>query len=268
MNPITYALNQVHFRIPDEVLKETFVSRQFNFQFRSTPATIDARIRDLVLNARVMVDCNLFGGVETTIPLIRASYEYIDPYQVIYTVPKTLTQGRSITRALSVSFGDGAMAGITNLVPSYGNNLLDAAQGLLQSHQPIPMVSTANCILVGENQVLIQDNFTLPPNIYLRCWLENDAMMSHIQPTSYPAFAELVVLAVKAYIYMNLQIPMDKGVIHAGADLGRFREVVDGYSDADEQYRDHLKKVWRKVAYLNDFQAHRRHIQRLLGGPN
>lgn len=269
MNPIQYSLQQCRFEIPPEILEYVFVTRQDKERrYKPTPISIDAKIRELVIEPRVLVDCNLVGGTEVAIPLANCPKEVIDPFQAIYRIPKNLTNGRTITRALSVSFGEGAIVGMSNLQPTYGNNLLDAAAGVLNSHLAIPQVSTANCQLIDENTVLIMDNFAIPMNAYLRCWLENDSNFNHIQPTSYDAFATLVILAVKAYIYNTMQIHMDRALIHAGGELGRFKEIVDEYSDANEMYRTHLRQVWRRVAYLNDFQAHRRHLQRLMGGPN
>jgi hypothetical protein len=264
MNPITYSLQQLRYQIPKEILEKVFLS---NLNYRTIQATtLDTRIRQEVIESRVLVDCNLAGGTETHIPLSDLPKEFIDPFTAIYRIPKTMTQGRTITRALSVSFGEGAIMGASNIAPTQGNALLDAAAGVLNSALPIPIVSTAQVQLIGENTVMIADNMALPVNIFLRCWLENDENFNHIQPTSYKNFAKLVELATKAYIYINAQIPMDKAFIHAGSELGRFKDIIDGYADANEQYDTHYNEVWRKTAYLNDYNAHRRHCQRVLGG--
>jgi len=264
MNPVTYALNQVRYEIPREVLEKVFIS-QFNYQLRN-PISLDSRIREEVIVPRVFTDCNIMGGTETFIRLNGLPREDVDAFTYIYRIPKTLTQGRTITSALSVTFGEGAVVGATNLVPMHGNALLDAASGLLNTSSPIPIISSAKVKLIAENTIMIADNMSLPTNIFLRCWLENDTTFNHINPRSYPQFAKLVLLAVKAYIYVNAMIPMDKGEIFGGNQLGRFKEVVDSYSDANEMYATHLKEVWGKVAILNDFDAHRRHLQMITGG--
>lgn len=264
MNPITYSLQQLRFAIPREILEKVFISNMNHRLIQ--PTSLDTRIRQEVIEQRVLVDCNLAGGTETHIPLSTLPKEFIDSYTAIYRIPKNMTQGRTITRALSVSYGEGAIMGVVNVAPTQGNAYLDAASGVLAASLPIPIVSTAQCQLIGENVVMIADNMALPVNIFLRCWLENDENFNHIQPTSYKAFSKLIELAVKAYIYINAQIPMDRAFIHAGSELGRFKEIVDGYSDANEQYETHFNEVWRKTAYLNDYNAHRRHCQRILGG--
>jgi len=268
MNPVRYGIQQCHNEIPPEVLEYVFIGRKDrSLQRHISAVNIDSMIMDKVVTPRVMVDCNLYGGAEENIPLADCPKMVIDPFQSIYTIPKSLTGGRTITRALSVSFGEGAIVGFSNLLPSHNNNMLDAASGVLNSNLSIPQVSTANCMLIGENQVLIKDNFAIPTNAYLRCWLENDKNFNHLQSTAYDAFAQLILLAVKAYCYTSTRIPIDKGAIHAGFELGSLKEVIDEYRDANEQYRTHLKTIWRRVAGLNDFNSHRRHLQRLIGGP-
>lgn len=264
MNPITYSLDRLHYAIPREILEKTFIS---NINHRTLiPVSLDARIRELVIEPRVLVDCNLVAGTEMYFPLIQVPREIVDMFNYVYRIPKFMTQGRRITQALSVSFGEGAVLAGSNLAPSNGNALLDATSGVLNSALPIPLVSTAQCQLIGENTVLINDNMALPNNIYLRCWVENDESFNHIQPASYPAFSKLVELAVKAYIYINSLVIMDKAYIFAGAELGRYKEIVDSYADANEMYETHRDEKWRKTAFMNDYQAHTRQLRRTLGG--
>lgn len=264
MNPVSYALSALEFSIPREILEKVFLSNIW--QNAKQPYSLHARIREQVIEGRVNIDCNLMHGTEATIPLIGVPKEQIDMFMWVYRIPKFLTQGRTITRALSVSFGEGAIIGATNMAPSQGNALMDAAAGLLNSSLPIPIIASSNCQVIGENTVLIQDNMALPVNIYLRVWLENDANMNHIQPASFPQYAKLVELAVKAHIWVKCQIPMDRAFIFSGSELGRFGSIIDGYADANEQYCTHRDEVWAKVAYMNDKMAHTRALKRIMGG--
>ena len=264
MNAINYALNNLKAVIPKEILQKVFLSLwEYNNLY---PTSLDARIKEEVIYNRVMVDCNLLGGTETWIRLNGLPRENPDHYTWIYRIPKHLTQGRSIVAALSVSFGEGAIVGSTNLIPVRGNSLQDAASGLLNTSNPIPLISSAKVTLVGDNTILIADNMALPTNVFLRCWLENDSEMTHLNPRSFRAFAKLVEYAVKNYIYVNALIPMDAGELFAGRELGRFKEIIDGYSDANEMYMTQLNEVMGRVFELNDSEAQRRHIQLMIGG--
>lgn len=265
MNPVTKALQELGYRIPRAILEKTFLSNLKPFSLM--PTSLDARIRETVIEPRVMVDCNLMGGTETAIPLATVPRQQIDTFTYVYRIPKTLTQGRTITRAISISYGQTGILGTSSNIPMQGTSpLMDAAAGLMLSQAPIPMVSTAQCQLIGENTVMVIDTTAIPQDIFLRCWLENDSNFNHIAPTSYQNFAKLVELAVKSYVYNHNQIPMDRAYIQGGYELGQFKSIVDGYADAEENYQTYLNEVWRKVAVLNDFHGRRRHISQVTGG--
>lgn len=264
MNPVSYSLSYLRRVIPKEILEKTFISfQQYNSRL---PISLDTVIREKVIEDRVMVDCNLVGGTESFISLVGIPAHRIDAFNTYYKIPKTMTGGRTITRALSVSYGEGSLMGATNMGLRNSSPMLDAVGGVMASFSPIPVVSTAYVSLVAENTVLIQDNMALPLNIYLRCKLENDSQFSHLNPASYKGFAKLVEYATKAYIYMENVIRMDKGEIFAGQELGRYKEIVDGYADAQQNYEDYLDKSWRKIAILNDYTASRRALALCVGG--
>lgn len=271
-NPITYALQQVQFAIPKDILNKIFISlmsKDIGKPVHSMiPISLDARIREAVLDARVLPDINLYGGREINIPLYGVPCERPDTFNFVYRIPKSLTGGQTITRALAVAYGEGSVYGNMRMGAAFygGSQMLDAATGVLASQSAIPAVSTAYCHVIGENVVHIMDSTGLPSNVYLRCWVTNDEMLSHLMPTTYKPFSEMVIYAVKAYIYINAQIIMDRGFIVAGAELGRFKDVVDGYSDADANYNTFLIEKWRKINILNDQVAKARHVKIITGG--
>lgn len=264
MNPITYSLKQVGFKIPKEILEKVFLS---NIDWRARGASsLDVEIRHKVIEDRVMVDCNLVGGTETYIDLSGIPRENIDPYTWLFRIPKSKTQGRTITHAFSVGYGTGVPISAGYTQPVTSNALMDAAAGLLTANSPIPAVDTAEVQLVAENTVMVSNALTLPSMAVLRCRLENDSAFNHLNPASYIDFAKLVVLATKSFIWTNAQIPMDKGYTMAGSELGRFAQVIDSYSDAEEQYDTHFNEVWKKVSIMNDPVSKKRHLNAISGG--
>lgn len=266
-NPISYALNNLKMHIPYEVMEKAFISLNPKIgHVQRSNISVDAIIREMVIEEKVMTDCNLLGGKETFIPLYTLTPERVDHFTLIYRIPKSLTQGRSIVRALSVAYGEGTLMVGTNMGIRNSSGLLDAASGLVSSQAAIPTVASAYVQLIGENVVLINDNMALPANCYLRCRLENDSSMAGLQTTAYFAFAELVVYAVKAYIYNMLRIQMDTAILHAGMELGAFRETVMEYADAAQNYKDYFDTTWKRVNTLNDYQAHMRHCGMIVGG--
>jgi len=59
---------------------------------------------------------------------------------------------------------------------------------------------------------------------------------------------------------------MDQGQLSGGQMLGAFKEIVMNYADAEQMYREALRR-WSKIAVLNDPEAHRRHIRTIVGNP-
>ena len=245
-------------------MEKTFLQPQW-IQ-RGIPVSVDSRIREEVIDRRVMVDCNLFGGMEAVIPLESLTPERMDPFTAIYRIPKDMTQGRTITTVYSASFGENTRMPGANVHQTNNSHLMGAAGEVLDGAMEIPNVSTAYVQLIGENTVLIEGQLSLPSNIFLRCMLTHDQEMSSIKPSSYHAFSRLVVLATKAHIYQQNMIRMDMGQLHAGMQLGTFKEIIDEYADANELYYTHLQEVWRSTATLNDEERRRRHLKMLVGG--
>lgn len=265
MNPITRAVSDLRFRMPPTILETAFVKRAQ--RWREAPKNLDQCIMESVIKPRVLVDCNLVGGVEANIPLEGVPSERAEDNTVVYRIPKKLTQNRSILSVLEVSF-----VSPTNY-PAYGvasnvNNstMLQAGQAVMDAHGMLPSVSTARCSLIGENVVMIRDTQVLPPTANLKCILANDETLSHIQMTSWRPFCKLVELAVKSYIYNEYIIQMDQAQLEGGVALGRFKDVIDGWADCEELYQDYLTNTWQKVAFMNDAPAYTQHLRRMVGG--
>lgn len=269
MNPIQKAISDVKSAIPREILERTFMKPDnvsLGQRQSFTPQSLDFHIRSVVIEGNVLPDCNLVGGTEVTIPLVEVLPQWISDYNVLYRVPKHLTQNRSILRLIHLTFGDGGVVGSQNLAAQGRSPLMDGAQGVLQAHLPIPIISTANMEIVGENTILVKDNVTMPGNPYLRCVIEGDTELNHLQPTSYRHFSKLVILATKRHIFNHMAVSLDQAALSGGMALGRIREIIDGYSDAYEQYEEYFDTVWRKVAVFNDPEANKRHLKYITGG--
>lgn len=271
-NPISYSLQQVRYEIPREILEKIFISLpSLRAGGRMSPfasISLDARIREEVIEPRVLQDCNLYGGREMMIPLMGMPTEILDNNTAVYRIPKSATGGATIVCATSVQANTSPLYGVGNsaMAAFSGSQVLDAAASVMSSQGNIPSISTAYVQVIAENTIQVMDGMGLTPNLTLRCWVTNDEQLSHLMPTSYPIFADLVVWAVKAHVYTTAQIVMDKGFVASGAELGRFTDVVDSFSDANENYKTLLRRTWPKVVVLNDANAKARHLKLLVGG--
>lgn len=254
------------FRIPREILNVVFLEPYQ--QFRDLPGDIKERIRFLVLQQRVLVDCNLVNGVEVRIPLDDVQSEVVDNgYTTVFQIPKNKTNGRSILSVFDVTYGDLYNTQSGYGISSYGRSspALQLAAGSMDAQMRTPYVGTTRVELIGENVIMVQDSMILPQNLYLRCSLENDENLSNIKARSFLVFSKLVELAVKAYIYNYYVIKLDMGELRAGIQVGKFKEIVDGYSDAETMYQEHLNEKWAKTAFMNDSESMSRFVSLISG---
>lgn len=263
--PLQKAVDEIKASIPRQILDEVFIEK--GYYQRGLPASLDELIITKVLRPRVLVDCNLVGGTEVLIPLHNVPPFKTNENEFVYRIPKELTQNRSINSVLSISYGASyrfANKNTVGLLQSSG--AAGIASKVINAASSIPIVSSDRVQLIGENIVLLSNPEFINEDIVLRAILANDENMSHLQLRSYLAFAALCVLATKAYIFNHAVIPMDMGQLSGGQNLGRFKDVIDGYSDSNELYSTYLREKWTKISFMNDRESFNRYKKLLIGG--
>ena len=262
---ITKLLDEVKFRIPRPILDDVFLAKTSSW--RQSSPNIDEQIMSLVIRPRVLVDCNLVGGAEVFIPLDGVPVERTNDYTSVYRIPKDATNGRSIISVLNITFSDPTKASAFGVAAGQQNTtMLNAGSAVMNAMSSIPVTSTARVQLIGENVVMVRDTVLLPANIYLRCIIANDENMSHLQLKSYRDFANLGVLAVKAFIYNDYVIKMDLGELSGGQVIGRFKEIIDTYSESEELYQTYITEKWQKISFQQDHEQMGRFLKLLIGG--
>lgn len=266
MNALRKALDDIKFTVPRSILETVFVKRHANF--RIAAPSLDEQILNSVVRPRVYIDTSLVGGVEVIIPLTGLKGEEIDATDLVYRIPKRLTQNRTIMSVLNITYVDPQSMAAAGSFSSCGHNAEQSAMThLLDAVTPMPMLSTGRINIIGENVILIKDSIRIPTNSYLRCVVGHDEAMSHIQPRSYKAFCKLVEYAVKAFIYNEYIIEVDLGELRGGHNLGKFKDIIEEYSDANELYETYLTEKWQKVSFQNDRESMTRWVKLLVGGP-
>ena len=270
MNAIRKAVDDIKFRIPRQILEKAFLP--YNAYGRVyNSVNIDDQIINNVIKARVLIDCNLIGGVQTLIPLEGLPFEKPSDITTVVHIPKDRTQGRSINSVLNVSFiSPNSVSALTGTLPNVRscNNtaLMNGAQSMMAAFDNIPIVSTARVQLISENTILVKDNIVLSPVTFLRCVLANDDDLTNLPLRSYRFFANLVEYAVKSYIYNELIVNMDQGQLQGGAQLGVFKEIIQGYADSELNYRDYLKDTMEQVMFMSDDETYSRYLKLIVGG--
>ena len=265
MDAIRKALDEIKFRIPMEILQAVFIKRTASR--RIAPTNIDNEILATCIRPRVLVDCNLIGGMEVWVPLSGVVPVSANIYTQVYHIPKTLTMGRSIISVINITFNDPSnLSNYGNLSTNQTSIALSIAGAVGDAQGAIPLTSSAAVQLIGENTVMIRDVNAIPSQVFLRCNLALDDNMSHLQLSVYPKFAKAVEYAVKAYIWTSYMIMMGTGELIGGQTIGVFKDIIDGYADAQQNYDDYLRDVLQKALYGNDQEKMKRLISMMSGG--
>ena len=271
MNAIQHALNELKHRIPKDILKEAFeapLTRNDGWSRMHAPVVnIDHIIREKVIESRVVPSLNLISGQRDYIPLDGLVREYQNDFTQVITIPKDRTRGLSITAVFAIVSGSAlaSTTGYANTLPQRSNGVVEALAAMRSSRMPVPVVSDMHIRLISDNTVLLTAPLRQYGFLFLDCMLENDRMFSHIPPAAWRDFAKIVEYAVKAYIYNEVVIPIDQAQLSGGMSIGRFREIVDGYSDANDLY-DEKVKDWQVINVLADPHSFEEHIIGVVGG--
>jgi len=253
MDAINKALTDLYFSVPSEIL-------QLGFNDNPLYATqsLDETILTRLIRPKILVDCNLVGGIEVYISIHQCTVsDYSNNYLLEYLidVPKIITGNKSIISAL------GLFDVSNNITSGTGTGELSSELARqVSSVSSDQAIATTKLELVGENKVLVTDPVAVFLTGVLKCVVTNDVNLSNISPRSYPALSQLVVLGVKAYIYNHMIVKLGKGYIHNGHELGIVNDIIAEYSSANEDYRLYLQEVWAKVAFHNDKDRLSNHI--------
>jgi len=270
MNAINYALKDLHFNIPEEVLELAFFDNYWMKQHM--PQSVDSLIKAKVIMAHVMVDVSTFSGTQLVVPLGNVQGKVIAPYQTLYSIPKGMTQGRSINNIMRMDFMD-INAGIdVSMASRYSqpyamggsNHAYGMTQAIYQTNSPQPAMSTPFANIVGDNEVLVCGEMTLASRGSLVVTVGFDDNASAIQPMMYQAFSRLVELGVKSYIWRTMVVVMDRGKLYGGYDLNIIKDIIDEYKDSYELYKEYLDNTWKAASILDDLGSSAELIQLLV----
>lgn len=264
-NLLNQIVSDLSFRIPREILAETFLNKDAR-RARSSISLDEAILQD-VIRPRVMVDMNLVGGSIANVDLSNIAPQMLDYTNLLFVIPPERTGGRGIVSVLSAGFvpytiGAHAYdAVVVNGTCGTAGTAMNALGSVYASHADMRPVAQTDVELVGPFSVVVRHTAGFSGYYVLRAILAYDEALNQINPRSYPAVTKLCEYAVKAYIYNVLRIRIDRAQVVYGQELGVFREYVDSYSDAEENYQTYLKEVLQNVLFMNDRESHRRFMR-------
>lgn len=253
-NPVTRATFVARRSIPEAIITQVFGQPASPYA-RAVP-NIDEEIARLVIRPRVIVDCDILGGQEITVRVAECEVERTADNLTVITVPKTLTQGKSITSWLSLSLMDtlsaAASYGGANFNACSVTSLGTAALAVANSYSNMNRMHTGRLEPIGENTVLVHDSNLISSFGTLKVIVANDQDMNNLPYRFYIHFTRLCTLAVEAYVFWKLDVDLDEGKVKSGFNIGAFRRKIDSYADSEQKYQDYLDEKWQKVAIIAD----------------
>ncbi len=249
INAFTAALRRIYATIPIEVLEAAF--RPTDFQ-----VSLDQRIKDCIISARVLPDCNINAGKIKRIPLSTCLVEYVRPDPgfssllsptsgTLYRVPAAAREYRDIVGLIDLAFPYDYI-GYSDAQQGFGingNTLSSLASAVLDSHTHRSACLTPTPILMANNVVSINPNNSFLDDWVLIVRLGYDDEFTNLSNSSVYPLTDLIVTACKAYIWTRLIIRIDQGVLEGGQALGTFKAIVDSYQSAIDEYPDKLDKL-------------------------
>lgn len=276
MNALQYAISEIKNQIPHEILYAAFTIDDLPETVNLT--SLEHKITYKLLKNRVAMDCNIFGGVETIIPLGDIQPISAEAYYTVYQIPPDKTLNKEIIAALSLTFlpiivnyatGDYPYAqyNVAAQHVNSGSAIMANANRISTAAADTGVLNNAHLELIGYNTVLVQQttktffNFS---NYGLKCLVENNENFSNIQIKTFKAFSTLCVLACKSYIYHKLLIAINNGYLQSGQELGVFKSVVDGYETSEEDYYTYLNEKWRKISMMNDTTRYNTYLRTMV----
>lgn len=266
MSAIANALADLEFTVPEEIRRAAFM----NCEQASCGINIslETRIREAVIQPRVIKDINLMGGAQTYIPLdFPVRSEYIDPLCCVYYIPDEFTQQRTIVQAYGIFFGIMGYQNAGHALHYTENTMAAASRKVIDSARQVAPAQTSYVNMIAHNVLMVRYIYLPSQTAFLSCRLTNDDELNTIRPPSYIKFSELVEHAVKAYIYNKMYIKMGEAYLHGGQALGEFKDQVMEWRDSETLYRE-LRIKWMKIQqHFNDPEGRRKHLRTVVGAP-
>lgn len=274
MSAIEMALREIRHTIPPEILKRVFstVYEPNHRGFYLSDVAIREAILDMVINDRVRPLCDATNPNEVEISLAGIAPQMVPPRCAIYNIPKSYTNGRRITSVLSIIYGsqnnNGSSMGYAQGGLNYSNgmsSMLSMANKVMAGMSPIAETENPYTSIIGENVICVE-NWMPRVNVgFLRCYVSNDENFTMLPEAYWPSFSQLCVKATKAFIYNFYTLEMNMGELVGGRELGKFREIIEEYRDAEDLFQEYYSTTFRKQVFLADARRKQRDVRRRIG---
>lgn len=249
---IEYFLDFIERSIPSKLLEITFRPDP-KHGINNVQFSVRERIRQEVINDWLVRDINTKGIQDIVLPLSTAVIRDAGRNQLVIHIPRSATGGRRIVSISRMGFFNPyAVSNLASLGAVTSTEMQRAISKMVTSVSAIPRVETGYITLINENTFLVEDFIMTSTNFWVGVSLEADEYLSNIKPAYYDKLAEFALMACKAVIYRKMVNDRDGSIIEGGHELGSLNDLVNNWTDADEQYQDMRRMRLKKILSLND----------------
>ncbi|MNG46941.1 hypothetical protein D3C79_48080 [compost metagenome] len=266
MNAVQYAINRLHGSDIDEYLLKLAFEQNPNTNWSGNwyntvnATTIDQGVLEKVIHRTVLPACNARGGKTEYIDISSSRIRDLGNGCIEVNVPDIITGGRKIISVAEVYLGSMTSAtgmlgiGINDNALCGQGAISDMTQSLLDSITPSRMfpVTFTNIHMTGNNSFVIFGMNSGTFSMSAKMTLEYDEGLSSISPRHHELFADLVELAVKAYIYRTCRRPTSDAVKRAGVALDDIKDDIANYRSAWDDYKEMVKTTWTNAMAWSD----------------
>lgn len=264
-NAIVYALKEIKWNIPIDVLNKAMNIGLPKHVIDNT--SLDEKIISKVIRGKVLLDLNISNGIDMVVFLDGIEPIYDSEYNAIYIVPKERTNGREMLNTFGI--GTVLQRGYANSLDSLptqpvtmhgrdstctrSNYMTRQGARVYNSYKAEFRDFNPNTELIGPNTFRVTGAAYYTGQLLgVKCTIENDDNLNNLHTKAYRKFADLCIMATKAFVYRELIIRIGSGELEGGQDLGAFASVVERYDSAIEDYNTYIEEKWGKTAWSND----------------
>jgi len=240
-----YLIGNIISYIPKEILELAF---QPQLTLNQLNNSLEWKIQEEVIRNRVLKDCDMVAGIETTIDITSCRADWVN-MGMVYHIGLGPTAGRTITSVLSVGYSYNAMAGGQ---PGIASALTEPLQ-----------TSDARIQLVGHNVVYVEGYIGVRLT-NMKVVLQNDENFNNVNTRNLRLLADMCLNACKAIIFNKFNVSLGSAIVLRGVDMPKIQSIVDGYSDAEEKYKELLDTKWYKANMFGDRVTLNRMIRRMV----
>ena len=247
-NPYQVVLARITQGIPHQVL--SIALKAFNEE-NNKHYNLTTFIQEHIMTRVILPELNLAGGRVKTIPLRteyientkmeHAGYAGDDGPYTLFRIPPEARDNLPISNILSVQYpyntylGGGVNSSDIGLT---GFCLVDQIDEVLNSYTLARPRNHPTAVLLSGDLVRLAPSQYAMQNWLMTCRLNFDAALTNLHDHAIGPLADLTLLALKQWIYTTLIIDIDRVSVETGAEIGTIKSVIEGYSDAGQQYAE------------------------------